>query len=243
MRCSANTGFEAPQALQGWTSTRVAEVEVTADDQVQHDGIQCLRVINKAPLAWLRSEPFATPQTGQLLLRVWLKRERRTAPAKVRLIVESATDNEAFSRQLEIPRQEASTESESGWQAHEFWIDDLPVGAVAQLRVGMDIVGRGTVWFDDVELFDLAFTRSERNELSKIIALADLQLREGRMGDCQTTLERYWLRYLLSYVPPDKSRIARARALRDKSPARKAPPPPRKSRLWNRMRRFVPTIR
>ncbi len=242
LSCFTNPGFEAPQPLEGWTNTQVADVEVTADGQVQHDGLQSLRVVSKAPLAWVRSEPFATPPTGQLLLRLWMKQEPRRAPAKIRLIVESAIEDESFSRHLDILPPEELSEPEPGWQAHEFLIDDLPVDSAPQLRVGMDIVGRGAVWFDDIELFDLAFTRSERNELSKIIALADLQLREGRMGDCQTTLERYWMRYLSLYVPVDKSRIARARALRDKPPPRTVPPPPRKSR-WSRLRRFVPTIR
>jgi hypothetical protein len=244
MPVAVNSGFEMPQPLQGWTSTRVAEVEVTADQRVHHNGAQSLRVISKAPLAWVRSEPFTTPQTGQLLLRVWMKQKPQTARARVRLLVESENSDESFSRQLDIPAQQESSVTDSGWHSHEFWIDDLPVDSVSDLRVGMDILGPGTVWFDDIELFDLAFTRSERNELGKIIALADLQLREGRMGDCQTTLERYWLRYLLSYVPPDKSRVARARAKRDKAAAPlKAPPPRRTSRFWDRMRRLVPTIR
>ena len=247
MPFAANSGFEAPQPLQGWTSTRVADVEVTADRDVHHDGVQSLRVVSKAPLAWVRSVPFATPTTGQLLLRVWIKQDPQPAAARIRLLVESAVGDESFSRQLDIAAQQESSASEKGWHAYEFWIDDLPVDSVSQLRVGMDILGPGTVWFDDIELFDLAFTRGERNELAKIIALADLQLREGRMGDCQSTLERYWLRYLLSYVPPDKSRMARARAKKEKAAAaRKAPlppPPPRTSRLWDRMRRLVPTLR
>lgn len=244
MSFAVNSGFEAPRPLQGWTSTRVADVEVTADQHVHHDGAQSLRVISKAPLAWVRSEPFPTPQTGQLLLRVWMKQAPRTALARIRLLVESANGDESFSRQLDIPAQDESSASEPDWHSHEFWIDDLPVDAVSQLRVGIDILGPGTVWFDDIELFDLAFTRGERNELAKIIALADWQLRESRMGDCQTTLERYWLRYLLSYVPPDKARMARARAKRDKAAARrKATPPPRTSHLWDRMRKLVPAIR
>ena len=62
-------------------------------------------------------------------------------------------------------------------------------------------MGAGEVWVDDVQLFGLAFNRSELVELTKLITLADVKLRNGQVGDCLRLLEGYWPRFLEENVP------------------------------------------
>jgi hypothetical protein len=128
------------------------------------------------------------------------------------------------------------------WQPYDLWLDDVPAG-LRELRFGVDVLGPGTVWLDDVQLFELAFSRAERNELSKIIALADLQLRESRVGDCRTTLDEYWMQFLQKYVPPAESHLARASSGKRKPRIEQPATPqsvPKTSSALDRLRQFVP---
>ena len=103
------------------------------------------------------------------------------------------------------------------------------------------MLGPGILWVDDFEIFDLAFTREERTELNKIIALADVQLNKRQIGDCLATLERFWPQYLLQHVPEQKSRVARTSpSLTRQKPAAKPTP---STRMIDRVKRMLPRIR
>ena len=82
-----------------------------------------------------------------------------------------------------------------------FPVDDLPAEGLSELRVRFDISGPGEVWIDDVKLFDLAFKDKERSELTKLIALADLKLKNKQLADCTQLLDGYWPHFLLAHVP------------------------------------------
>jgi hypothetical protein len=234
-----NAGFESDASLPGWIATRDTDVQVDVDSTVAHGGAQSLRIENSAPVAWLRSEPFSTPDSGRLLVRVWAK-HAGPSPPRLRLIADSATSSHSFSRQIELAMPGDATSD--GWHPYDLWVDDLP-GSLRGLRFGIDVLGPGTVWLDDVEMFELAFSRGERNELSKVIALADLQLREGRVGDCRTTLDEYWMQFLRAYVAPAESHLARAANGKRKRQTEPPAPPqsvPKTSSALDRLRQFVP---
>ena len=67
---------------------------------------------------------------------------------------------------------------------------------LTSLRVRFDLMGPGEVWVDDVQIFGLAFSRTEIIELAKLIALADVKLQNGQIGDCLHLLEGYWPQFL-----------------------------------------------
>jgi hypothetical protein len=83
---------------------------------------------------------------------------------------------------------------------------------LTDLRVGFDLMTKGKVWIDDVQVLDLFFDENERNELSKIVAVANFQLGEGRLSDCRQTLESYWPLYLWEHAPDGPPQVARAPA-------------------------------
>ena len=235
-----NGGFESVE-LVGWTSTQDVDVHVDLDTDVVRSGKRSLRIASQAPVAWLRSESFAPPASGRVLLRVWSKHSGPSSP-RLRLIAESAEPDKSFSRQIELTMMDKGS---TDWQSYDLWFDDVP-GSLRELRFGVDVLGPGTVWLDDVQVLDLPFSRSERNELSKMIALADLQLREGRVGDCRTTLDGYWMQFLQTYVPPAESRVARAPNGNRQPPAdepAKTQPIPKTSNALDRLKRFVPIFR
>ena len=205
---SRNPSFESPatemETLPGWLTTQDPDVRVQLDS-LAHHGKKSLRVTNGAPVAWLRSKQFTMSDTGRLLFRVWARTEQAPAP-RLRLLAESTTPGVAFTRQADLALQPSTKDS---WRPYDLWIDDVPL-TVRNLRIGIDVLGPGIVWLDDAQAFDLTFSRRERNELSKMVALADLQLREGRIGDCRTSLDQYWLQYVKFHVSPNDARIARA---------------------------------
>jgi hypothetical protein len=79
-------------------------------------------------------------------------------------------------------------------------VDNLPP-SVTDLRVAIDLMGAGQVSVDDVQVFDLWFERTERNELLKLSALANLYLGKGAALDCERLLHGYWAEFLRRNVP------------------------------------------
>jgi hypothetical protein len=117
-------------------------------------------------------------------------------------------------------------------------VDDLPLEGLTQLRVRFDLMGPGEVWVDDVQVYSLAFSRSEMVELSKLIALADVKLQQREIGDCLRLLEGYWPRFLAENVPlpagatPPETVAAK--------PQEAEPKPPERSGWLNRVKDLIP---
>ncbi len=88
-------------------------------------------------------------------------------------------------------------------------------------------MGPGEVWMDDVQLFNLAFSRPELVELSKLITLADVKLQNGQVSDCLQLLEGYWPQFLEENVrcPPESPPPRNPRANWPISPPPKLPKP------------------
>jgi hypothetical protein len=95
-------------------------------------------------------------------------------------------------------------------------------------------MGTGEVWIDDVQVFDLYFHEHEQEELLKTIALADLHLGQGRVGDCQRLLEGYWPRFLAEHVSPAPAPVKVSTAPKASAPETKEPASKSvKERVWN----------
>jgi hypothetical protein len=94
------------------------------------------------------------------------------------------------------------------------------------------------VWIDDVQVFDLHFSRPEMVELSKLITLADVKLQNGQIGDCLRLLEGCWPRFLRENVPlPAGAAVPEEVATEPPSPNEEKPT----DRGWfNRMKDMLP---
>ena len=82
-----------------------------------------------------------------------------------------------------------------------FQVDDLPLEGLTSLRVRFDLMGAGEVWVDDVQVYNLAFSKPELVELSKLIASVEVKLQNGQIGDCLRLLDGYWPKFLEENVP------------------------------------------
>ncbi len=196
-----NPGFELPAkgiAIPGWTVT--AGGQATLDPNNPHGGIQSLQLSSAGAPVTLRSETFPVPATGRMAVSVWLKVDPMAGQPKMRLVLEGLPESRRFYRAAPLGAGTANP-IPATWKQFIFAVDDLPADGLQQLRFRIDLSQAGSLSIDDVQLFDLVFTNSEKTHLSEIIALGDFQLNQNQLGDCQYELDGYWPRFLKANVP------------------------------------------
>ena len=239
-----NAGFEQSSddvtaPLDDWESPLPQGTSVVADTSQRRTGAQSMRIESQGPITWVRSAAFPPPETGRLSVQVWLKIAQGEAVPPLRLAIEGKLNNQPYYRFANI-----SPETITGdWVQFLLHVDDLPSHDLEQLQVRFDLMGPGRVWVDDITLFDMSFTRSEQLELSKIVALADLQFREGRLADCAQTLTRYWPRFLLEQMPAQSELARRSDSdapRRTDPPAQDEEPSQESPTTLDRLRKLVP---
>lgn len=228
-----NSGFEtaSDESASHWLHSRGAGIKVVADSSERHGGQQCLRVQSDKEIVWVRSEPIPTPATGRIAVWAWIKARDPAQPSAMRLAIEGRLDGKTYYRYASVGGASKGSALQSEWTQYWFQIDDLPPTGLTDLRIGFDLMGPGEVWIDDVQLFDLWFYDNERDELVKHIGLADFNLSNGRLLDCDRFLDGYWPRFLQQHVPLDQ-RLVQLPPRRPTSPAapagRSADRPPEK---------------
>ena len=241
----ANPDFERPAgaggAIPDWSTTNGNQTSVQLDKGEKHGGRQSVKITSAGPVACLVSRPFTAPATGRLAVSVWLRvaDEKRQPP--LRLALEGKLLGRDYYRFAPVglapgPGQPA-VPLLPGWGQYVFQVDDLPLEGLAQLRVRFDLMGPGEVWVDDVQVYSLAFSRSEMVELSKLIALADVKLQQRELGDCLRLLEGYWPRFLAENVPLPAGAAAETVATKPSEPE---PKPPERSGWLNRVKDLLP---
>jgi hypothetical protein len=246
-----NPGFEArsqgAEEVPGWTVAEDAQGKIRVDDEKHYGGTHSLRLQSTGAVSQVRSEPFPTPQTGQLSVRGWLRSDGGGKAPALRLFVEGQLNGQRYFRwaavdaRSKIPAESSVTKTESPWLPFEERLDDLPVQGLTNLRVGFDFIGPGTVWIDDLQLYDLWFLPDEQRELNKIIGLADFQLRSQQYADCLHSLNSFWPLFLRDNVPVEAHYMANIPPppLPAAAPATSPTDKP-KSSVIDRMKRFVP---
>ena len=182
----ANPGFERPAGGDGpipdWAITHCNQASIQLDKSEKHGGQQSVKLASTGPVACLVSRPFAAPATGRLSMSVWLRVADAARQPPLRLAMEGKLHGRDYYRYAPVglppgPGQ-PSVPLLPKWGQYIFQVDDLPLEGLTSLRVRFDLMGPGEVWVDDVQVFGLAFSRSEMVELSKLIALADVKLQQ-----------------------------------------------------------------
>jgi hypothetical protein len=218
----ANAGFESVIASGTVTGPDLVAWEVAAgegssvqpDSTVHRTGKTSMKINSAGPVTWARSARFAPPKTGRLSVQVWVRSETAQPVPPLRLAIEGRLREQPYYRYAAITEvtSPASGNLPAEWKPFVLHVDDLPSLDLEYLQVRFDLMGAGTVWLDDVAIYGMSFTRAEHHELSRIIAAADLQLREGRVTDCVKTLQRFWPRMLAEQFPAQPRLAANATA-------------------------------
>jgi len=243
----ANPDFELPRQgalLPGWTFANGNGISVEVDSNHDHTFIgnqngrrgHCLRIRSSGPAAWVRSNPFPAPKTGRLSVWMWLQIDNPAKQPPLRLGIEGRLNNEVYYRYAEVGANNGRANPPppllaAKWAPYLARVDDVPTAGLTDLRVAVDLMGNGEVWVDDIQVFDLWFDKTERNELTKKFALADLKLGKGEVIECERILRSYWAEFLRRHVllerRPQVADIPQADVLRQHPvPPPKALPPP-----------------
>ena len=238
-----NPGFEKPPVplgIAGWIVAKDPQITTYVDAAHPQQGLGSLRLESSGPFAWVRSEPFDAPQTGRLSLQVMLRCKDAQRTPKLRLVVEGQLIGGSYRQwSATVGAGPEPTPLGTEWAPFVFPISDLPIARLENLRIGFDLMGPGTVWIDDIRLFDLSFSPNEQHELRKIIARSHFQLRDKKYADCAHGLNQYWPRFLRQHVTLPDSRLANI------------PPPPLpatsprekpKPSVLERVKRLVPRM-
>ncbi len=244
----ANPGFERPPAgdnaldqgaLPGWLSMQCEDVTIGPDKTQAHGGGQSVKIASKGPVASLVSRPFEAPATGRLEMRVWLRVADARVQPSLQLAFEGNLNGQSFYRWAKLgaapgPGQAAMPLTVQ-WKQYIFAINDLPLEGLTQMNVQFSLMGPGEVWVDDVQLFDRAFSPNEVKELTKLIQLANINLQNGKVGDCMRLLEGYWPQFLQENVP------LRPRVARNPNPPRRPASEPKPSPgIMDRLKALLP---
>jgi hypothetical protein len=201
----ANPGFEndgQEGEIAGWLRASGEGIDIDVESGEAFEGGKSLRLKNRndTSAAWVRSEPFDPPATGRIAVLVRLKGNNSRRQPNLRLAVEGRLNGAVYYRYASVGAGRDSPPLKTEWAQYILPIDDLPSQGLTDVRVGFDLMGGGTAFIDDVQVYDLWFLEDERRELLKSIALADFQRDKGKIADCQRFIESYWPRFLQEHV-------------------------------------------
>ncbi len=244
---------DSHKGVPGWSITSRDGVSVGLDSSAAHGGKQSAHLASTGPVACLVSRPLPAPTTGRVSMYVWLRIADPNKQPPLRLALESKIgghDKYSYAPVGRLPNGAPTGVNLSNqWAQYIFQVDDLPLEGITSLRARFDLMGPGEVWIDDVQLCNLAFSRPEIIELSKLITLADAKLQSGQVCDCLHLLEGYWPRFLDENVrlpqesqPEPKPGAGLADQPAAKPPAAEEPPAqnPEHTGWFNRMKNLLP---
>lgn len=249
----SNPGFELKDdPLSGWIHRRGDGVTTEVDDKNAFAGEHSLKISSTGPVAWVRSEPFKPPTTGRISVIVRLRTDNPDEQPPLRFVVEGRRNDGTtyFKHADDVGAGNKRLTKQWSKQPFMLHISDLPTDELVDVRVGFDLLGKGTVWIDDIQVYDLWFLPNERDELTIMSALATMSLNKGQTADCLRVLEGFWPRFLNAYVKTQPIRTAALPA--DAPPSGPAIPAPQakpsvldkvRSRLPKRVFPFQSSIR
>jgi hypothetical protein len=153
-------------------------------------------------VASARSQPFEPPKTGRISVLVWARTRDAAKQPSLRLAID---DGQTYYRFAPLGLGEGVEKLSTKWERpYLFHLDELPATGIKQLMVRFDLMGKGEVWIDAVQVFDLYFFKPERTELRKNVATAHFDLLADRIVDCEQFLKGYWPRFVIEHVPPPR---------------------------------------
>lgn len=204
-----NPGFNQPgDPLAGWTTNLQGALQPLVN--ANPGAASGLRIQSDGPSVWLRSHPFPAPKTGRLSISVWLRCDDPAQQPPLRICVEGTSAGLPYYRFGEIGGLVDSSMNrvETEWKRFAVHFDDLPLEPDAILRVGVDLMGAGTVYVDRIETCDRWFDENDVKVLTQTLAGAGtLMGRIHGLDHARHLMLNYWLVFLEQHVdlPQDRT--------------------------------------
>ncbi len=213
--------WSAEERPLGWTLSSLPQVSLAQSTELPRSGRSSLMVTNRGrsnTSAWIQSRPIVPPRTGRLLVSAWLRVSAASEPALVRLSVSGRLDSgETFERWALVgglsPDQKRLP-IDWGRRPFQLHVSDMPLDQLKSMRVGVELIGSGKVWIDDVEVYELQLMPHEWRHLQGQILVARDRLAEGNPYPAYKLLESHWGQYAsrLSHAPEPAMTPAQADA-------------------------------
>jgi hypothetical protein len=201
----ANAGFDEPDGegrhIPAWQLAHEAGASASRETQQPFAGPACVRFATSDAPATLRSASLSVPRSGRLAISVRLRVNDPARQPPLRIALEGQLHGQPYYRYAPVGQDAGGVRVEAQWAQYIFAVNDLPTEGLGDLRVRFDLLARGEVWIDDVQVYDLLFRRHELLELGKLITLARGKLDQGQVGDCLRLLDGYWPHFLTVHVP------------------------------------------
>lgn len=250
-----NPGFEAMGGgnptggwiLVGGGAGFTAELDATNPQE----GKTSIYIRNQSDnVATLESNSFATPPTGELAVTLFVRSNVVDPKTELRIVFEADSGTQTYRRFAVVGGTQAgSPPLGSEWQPYGF-SEKVPLDSSGRMRMKLELVGKGEVWVDQVQLYDLLFplsfyphSQQEKLELVKLRNAVDSARENGDYSQCVQILEGYWPRFLTAYTPASQPPIAE----QPKVPGKEAPPaadnvPPTPSFTERWIKPYMPSI-
>lgn len=181
-----------------------------------HEGVQSLQLVSAGEPCSATSAPFPLPETGQLAV-LFHANAQELAP-EAQLQIEMLTTDGKYSSQTTVRADQLLREAEgqAAWGELIFAVDDLPLEPLGEMQIRFTLTDRGQLNLDSLRCEDLMLPlpayaedlRSQKLALIQLTLSAEQALEEGRLADCQQTLDSYWARFLITHFPKIEPMIA-----------------------------------
>lgn len=242
-----NAGFEEalrqPSANSpgNWSHGPLKEGQQIGQDLVTaHSGTSSLRVRNSEGIVWLRSNSIPPPTTGRLSVTAWIRTNPEQPLPSLRLAIDGqGSDERKYYRFAEIPLDQSALvgnedQPNGEWRPIAVHFDDIPETGLTSLRIGFDVLKSGEIWIDSIQCFDRWLDANDQIVLSNRLGLVafSLDTKQNSWAALQS-LDDYWLRFLVAYVPDPNQLVESASGL--SQPTSEAP-----TRSARGARRFLP---
>jgi len=216
---------EIGAVVPGWRAFGPTDVDVSLDSNVVRQGRASLRLSSTGGSGGVVGQPFEAPTTGRLCAQISFGVPVDAVDLPLRVRLTGRLDGRPYSRQIvvgsTILERARRIAEESGATDGVVWVRDvilferLPLDGLSETSLHFDLLGAGTVWLDEIELFKLAFSDAEQKALTRLVAVAERRVAQERTLDLLQLLDGYWPRALREQIPDDSPLLESRRRATD----------------------------
>jgi hypothetical protein len=206
-----NADFELPPdtagGIIGW---HYAGQTLTAqlDNVVAYQGQNSVKLTNSsAESGTFLSQPLNIPATGRLGVSMYVGVPADCKSLPMSVVLSAKHRGKPLYRNVPVEDTLlpcfASVEPKNGVRWHRLLVPfgRLPLESLEEVCIGIQYSGTGTVWLDDITLYQVLFSADEMVELQRRLVVADKYCTSDRVSDLTSLLEGYWTQFLFRFVP------------------------------------------
>lgn len=186
----------------GWEFGNHEQANFDLDSSNARDGRTSLSMQTEGKPVWIRSNTMQHSETGRISVSAWLRTNDPESQPQPRISVEGFSDGESIYRfgTIGVSLSDAAAKSlDTDWRRFVVHFDDLP-NDITNLRIGFDLMEKGQISIDQVEVFDRWFDENDAVAMTQLLAGAGSQLQsDASIDDARRVLESYWVQFLDQY--------------------------------------------